>query len=106
MEKQLEDSLVDRFTLAGFVESCRLLEEGIASMKDIDLGLRAGAGYSQGPFAWADGVGLDVILEKLETLEKEFGPRFKPPAMLRDLIARGNLGQKTGRGFYEYGGAA
>lgn len=105
MDRQLEDRLVDRFTLAGLVESCRLLEEGIASMKDIDLGLRAGAGYAQGPFAWADAVGLDVVLEKLEALEKEYGPRFTPPAVLRDLVARGHLGQKTGRGFYEYSGA-
>ncbi len=95
-------ALVDRFTLKALVESCLVLEEGIASMKDIDLGMMAGAGVIPPPFARADQMGLDEVLQKLERAESEWGENFTPPTILRRLVAQGRLGVKTGQGFFPY----
>ncbi|HZU40593.1 MAG TPA: enoyl-CoA hydratase-related protein [Solirubrobacteraceae bacterium] len=96
------ERLVERFTLKALVESCLVLEEGIASMKDIDLGMMAGAGIIPPPFARADQIGLDAVLERLERAEREWGESFAPPAILRRLVAQGRLGVKTGQGFFPY----
>jgi enoyl-CoA hydratase/3-hydroxyacyl-CoA dehydrogenase len=95
-------ALVDRFTLKALVESCLVLEEGIASMKDIDLGMMAGAGIMPPPFARADQIGLDELLTKLETASQEWGENYEPPTILRRLVAQGRLGVKTGQGFFPY----
>ncbi len=95
-------ALVDRFTLKALVESCLVLEEGVASMKDIDLGMMAGAGIIPPPFARADQIGLDEVLAKLETAAQTWGENFEPPATLRRLVAQGRLGVKTGQGFFPY----
>jgi enoyl-CoA hydratase / 3-hydroxyacyl-CoA dehydrogenase len=95
-------ALVDRFTLKAFVESCLVLEEGIASMREIDLGMMAGAGLIPPPFTRADQVGLDVVLGKLEQAVNEWGESFIPPSTLRRLVAQGRLGMKAGQGFYPY----
>jgi enoyl-CoA hydratase/3-hydroxyacyl-CoA dehydrogenase len=95
-------ALVDRFTLKALVESCLVLEEGVASMKDIDLGMMAGAGIIPPPFARADQLGLDEVLAKLERAEQEWGENFAPPTILRRLVAQGRLGVKTGQGFFPY----
>ena len=95
-------ALVDRFTLKALVESCLVLEEGVASMKDIDLGMMAGAGIIPPPFARADEIGLDEVLAKLERAAQEWGEHFEPPTILRRLVAQGRLGVKTGQGFFPY----
>jgi enoyl-CoA hydratase / 3-hydroxyacyl-CoA dehydrogenase len=95
-------ALVDRFTLKALVESCLVLEEGVASMKDIDLGMMAGAGIIPPPFARADQLGLDEVLAKLERAAHEWGEHFEPPTILRRLVAQGRLGVKTGQGFFAY----
>jgi enoyl-CoA hydratase / 3-hydroxyacyl-CoA dehydrogenase len=95
-------ALVDRFTLKALVEGCLVLEEGVASMKDIDLGMMAGAGIIPPPFARADQLGLDEVLAKLERAAQEWGPGFEPPTILRRLVAQGRLGVKTGQGFFPY----
>jgi enoyl-CoA hydratase/3-hydroxyacyl-CoA dehydrogenase len=95
-------ALVDRFTLKALVESCLVLEEGVASMKDIDLGMMAGAGIMPPPFARADQLGLDEVLAKLERAAQEWGENFEPPAIIRRLVAQGRLGVKTGQGFFPY----
>ncbi|HLJ02930.1 MAG TPA: enoyl-CoA hydratase-related protein [Solirubrobacteraceae bacterium] len=94
--------LVERFTLKALVESCLVLEEGVASMKDIDLGMMAGAGIIPPPFARADQTGLDVVLERLERAHAEWGESFEPPTVLRRLVAQGRLGTKAGQGFFPY----
>ena len=81
-------SLVDRFTLKALVESCLVLEEGLASMKDIDLGMMAGAGIIPPPFARADRLGLDEVLARLERAAVEWGEAFEPPLTLRRLVAQ------------------
>ena len=95
-------ALVDRFTLKALVESCLVLEEGISSMREIDLGMMAGAGILPGPFQRADQTGLDELLERLERAAAEWGESYSPPAILRRLVAQGRLGIKTGQGFYPY----
>jgi enoyl-CoA hydratase/3-hydroxyacyl-CoA dehydrogenase len=95
-------ALVDRFTLKALVESCLVLEEGIASMRDIDLGMMAGAGIMPPPFQRADQAGLDEILSKLEHAAREWSESFDPPPILRRLVAQGRLGVKSGQGFYPY----
>jgi enoyl-CoA hydratase / 3-hydroxyacyl-CoA dehydrogenase len=95
-------SVVDRFSLKAFVEACLVLEEGVASLKDIETGMMMGAGLLPGPFVRADAAGLDQILESLERAEREWGEGFAPPTILRRLVAQGRLGQKSGQGFFPY----
>jgi enoyl-CoA hydratase/3-hydroxyacyl-CoA dehydrogenase len=96
------EKLVERFTLKALVECCLVLEEGIATTKDIDLGMMAGAGIMPPPFARADQEGLDDVLAKLERASAEWGESFEPPAILRRLVAQGRLGVKSGQGFFPY----
>jgi enoyl-CoA hydratase/3-hydroxyacyl-CoA dehydrogenase len=101
------DELVELLTLKTFVEACLVLEEGVATHRDIDVGMMAGAGLDPRrgllpPFMKADGEGLDVVLERLENAAERHGRRFAPPAILRRLVAQGRLGQKSGQGFYPY----
>ena len=95
-------ALIDRFTLKALIEACLVLEEGVASMKDIDLGMMAGAGIIPPPFARADQIGLDEILAKLEHAAREWGENFEPPTILRRLVAQHRLGVKSGQGFFPY----
>jgi enoyl-CoA hydratase / 3-hydroxyacyl-CoA dehydrogenase len=101
------EDLGDLFTLKAFVEACLVLEEGVSTVREIDLGMMAGAGLDPRrglfpPFWKADLEGLDVWLEKLEGLEEKHGERFAPPRILKRLVAQGRLGLKSGQGFYAY----
>ena len=96
------ESLIERFGLKAFVESCLVLEEGVATLRDIDLAMMTGFGIVPGPFARADDRGLDETLAALERAEEEWGERFAPPLILRRLVAQGRLGKKTGQGFFPY----
>jgi enoyl-CoA hydratase/carnithine racemase len=98
----IDPKLADRFALKAFVESCLILEEGVAGVRDVDLGMMMGSGMIPGPFARADLRGLDDVLEALERAEQEWGEHFEPPAILRRLVAQGRLGAKSGQGFYPY----
>src|SRR5919197_4065194 len=100
--EQTTSTLVERFSLKALVECCLVLEEGVAGIKDIDIGMMAGAGILPGPFARADEMGLDVALEALERAQSEWGEWFEPPLILRRLVAQGRLGKKTGQGFFPY----
>jgi enoyl-CoA hydratase / 3-hydroxyacyl-CoA dehydrogenase len=95
-------SIVDRMGLKTLVESCLVLEEGVASAKDIEIGMMMGAGVLPGPFTRADEAGLDTVLEQLEGAQREWGEAFEPPTILRRLVAQGRLGKKTGQGFFPY----
>ena len=96
--------LVNRILTPILIESIRALDENVASQRDIDLAMRAGAGFPMGVFELADMVGLDVALETAETMHRETGdPRYAPPPRLRRMVEAGLLGRKSGRGFYEYG---
>jgi enoyl-CoA hydratase/3-hydroxyacyl-CoA dehydrogenase len=96
------DELTQRFVLKALVEACLVLDEGIATIRDIDLGMMAGAGLIPPPFARADQAGLDEVLAALERAAEEWGERFAPPLILRRLVAQGRLGTKSGQGFFAY----
>jgi enoyl-CoA hydratase/carnithine racemase len=98
----IDERVADRFQLKALVEACLVLEEGIAGVRDIDLGLMMGTGMIPGPFARADFRGLDDVLAALEQAAEEWGEGFEPPLVLRRLVAQGRLGAKTGQGFYPY----
>jgi enoyl-CoA hydratase / 3-hydroxyacyl-CoA dehydrogenase len=95
-------ALVERFTLKAFVEACLVLEEGVATIRDIDLAMMTGFGIIPPPFARADATGLDEVLGALERAQAEYGDAFEPPLILRRLVAQGRLGQKSGQGFFPY----
>src|SRR5436853_6741846 len=95
-------SVVDRFTLKALVESCLVVEEGLTSTREADLGMMAGAGIIPPPLARADQIGLDEALAKLERAAAEWGEGFEPPLILRRLVAQGRLGVKSGQGFFPY----
>jgi enoyl-CoA hydratase / 3-hydroxyacyl-CoA dehydrogenase len=99
---QATGTVVERFSLKALVEACLVLEEGVASLKDIETGMMMGAGILPGPFARADAAGLDQMVEALERAEREWGEGFAPPTILRRLVAQGRLGQKAGQGFFPY----
>ena len=101
-QPQLDERIAERFTLKAIVEACLVLEEGIAGVREIDLGLMLGTGMVPGPFARADFRGLDDVLAALERAEQEWGEHFAPPLILRRLVAQGRLGAKSGQGFYPY----
>ena len=99
--------LLELLQLMTFVEACLVLEEGVATHRDIDFGMMAGAGMDPRrgilpPFMAADAAGLDTLLERLEAAAEKHGERFTPPVVLRRLVAQGRLGSKTGQGFYPY----
>lgn len=83
-------------------EAMRMLETGVASAADIDKGMELGYRHPMGPLKLTDLVGLDVRLAIAEHLAREIGPRFAPPQILRDKVARGELGKKSGKGFYDW----
>ncbi|CAL9640835.1 3-hydroxybutyryl-CoA dehydrogenase [Actinosynnema sp. ALI-1.44] len=91
-----------RLGVAVGMEAIRMLEEGVAGAEDIDTGMRLGYGWPMGPLKLTDLVGLDVRLAIAEHLAAELGPRFEPPALLREKVARGELGRKTGQGFFTW----
>lgn len=86
------------------LEAIRMVEEGVASAEDIDKAMVLGYGFPMGPLRLTDLVGLDVRLSIAEYLSEHLalGAHFRPPALLREMVAAGRLGKKSGRGFYEW----
>jgi len=95
--------IVNRILMPFLAEAMRAFEEGLGTADDIDTGARVGLNHPMGPLELADFIGLDVCLGVMEVLYEGFGQaHFAPPKVLRDLVAAGHLGQKTGRGFHRY----
>jgi 3-hydroxybutyryl-CoA dehydrogenase len=84
------------------IEAMRMLEEGVATASDIDTAMVLGYRHPVGPLRLTDMVGLDVRLGIAEYLASELGERFEPPGILRDKVAAGKLGRKTGEGFFTW----
>jgi 3-hydroxybutyryl-CoA dehydrogenase len=91
-----------RLGVAIALEAMRMLDDGVASAADIDTAMTLGYRHPVGPLKTTDIVGLDVRLAIAEHLERELGPRFAPPKVLRDKVAAGEPGRKTGLGFYRW----
>ena len=84
------------------IEAIRMVEEGVAAPQDIDRAMSLGYRHPMGPLMLGDLVGLDVRLKIAEHLESVYGERFSPPALLRTMVERGDIGKKSGRGFYDW----
>lgn len=91
-----------RLGVAIGLEAIRMLEENVATAEDIDQAMELGYNHPMGPLRLTDLVGLDVRLGIAEYLAATLGPRFEPPQLLRDLVAAGKLGKKSGEGFYRW----
>jgi 3-hydroxybutyryl-CoA dehydrogenase len=91
-----------RLGLAIGLEAIRMVEENVASVADIDRGMTLGYKLPVGPLELTDRVGLDVRLAMAEHLNETLGERFRPPELLRQMVADGQLGRKSGRGFYRW----
>ena len=92
----------NRILMPWINEGIRAFDEGVATKADIDRGMKLGTNVPMGPLELADHIGLDICLDATETLHEELGDRYKPAYLLRRKVAAGDLGKKTGRGFYEY----
>lgn len=84
------------------IEAIRMLEEGVGTAQDIDNAMVLGYGHASGPLKTTDLVGLDVRLDIASYLAQELGERFAPPQLMVDMVQRGELGQKSGKGFYDW----
>ncbi len=95
--------IVNRILMPFLAEAMRAVEEGLGTADDIDTGARIGLNHTMGPLELADFIGLDVCLGVMRVLEEGLeGEHFAPPRVLVDLVAAGQLGQKTGSGFHTY----
>lgn len=96
--------IVNRLLVPYLIEAIRLHEAGVASTKDIDTAMKLGAGYPMGPFELLDYVGLDTVKFILDAWHKSHPnePLFAPSKSLNELVEQGNLGKKSGKGFYSY----
>jgi 3-hydroxybutyryl-CoA dehydrogenase len=92
----------NRILMPWINEGVRAYDEGVATKADIDRGMKLGTNVPMGPLELADHIGLDVCLHATETLHEELGDRYTPAYLLKRKVEAGDLGKKTGRGFYEY----
>jgi 3-hydroxybutyryl-CoA dehydrogenase len=95
--------MVNRLLIPFLNEACFALQEGLGSAEDIDTAAKLGLNHPMGPFELADLIGLDTVLYIAEVLHREFGDdKYRPPTILRNHVAAGWLGRKSGHGFYRY----
>jgi len=94
--------VTNRILMPWINEGIRAFDEGVATKEDIDTGMKLGTNVPMGPLELADHIGLDVCLHASETLHEELGDRYKPAYLLKRTVDAGDLGKKTGEGFYEY----
>ncbi len=95
--------VVNRILVPMINEAIQVLGEGLASAEDIDNGMKLGCNHPIGPLALADMIGLDTLLAIMQVFYADFAdPKYRPAALLKEMVAAGRLGRKSGRGFYSY----
>lgn len=101
--KDTSGFVVNRLLVPYMLDAIRCLEQGLASMEDIDTAMTLGTGYPMGPFVLCDFVGIDTLYYIAEIMFEEFRePRFAPPPLLKRMVTLGYYGRKTKKGFYDY----
>jgi len=103
--KDTQGFITSRLIVMLMIEAARIVDEGIASIEDVNTACRLGFGHAQGPLDTADLSGLDTVAHVSAGLTEHYGDRFRAPQNLRALVAAGHYGRKTGRGFSVYGDA-
>jgi 3-hydroxybutyryl-CoA dehydrogenase len=94
--------VTNRILMPWINEGIRAFDEGVATKEDIDKGMKLGTNTPMGPLELADHIGLDICYDASKTLHEELGDRYKPAYLLKRKVDAGDLGKKTGQGFYEY----
>lgn len=103
LAKDTPGFVVNRLLVPYLLYAIRVYEQGLASLEDIDEGMKLGCGYPMGPFTLLDFVGLDTTYYIAEIMFEEFkDPMFAPPPLLKRMVLAGHYGRKSGKGFYEY----
>ncbi|MDE3101650.1 MAG: 3-hydroxyacyl-CoA dehydrogenase family protein, partial [Chloroflexota bacterium] len=103
VSKDVAGFIVNRLLVPYMLDAIRVLEQGIASVEDIDTAVKNGLRHPMGPFELLDYTGLDIAYHVGNVFFEEFKePRMAPPPLLKRMVAAGRLGKKTGRGFYEW----
>ena len=107
LSRDISGFIVNRVLMPMLNEACFALYEGIGSVDDLDTAIHLGLNHPMGPFALMDLIGLDTALAILEVLHRDLGdPKYRPCPLLRQYVAAGWLGRKSGRGFHRYGETA
>lgn len=95
--------IVNRLLNALFVEAARIVEEGVGTIQDVDIGAKLGLGHPMGPFELVDYLdGIPLLVHICEYMETELGPRFKVPVWVKNYVRAGRTGRSSGRGFFNY----
>ncbi|WP_335999123.1 3-hydroxyacyl-CoA dehydrogenase family protein [Halorientalis halophila] len=94
--------VTNRVLMPWIAEGIRAFDEGVADKADMDRGMKLGTNVPMGPLELADHIGLDICLDAMETLHVELGDRYQPPYLLKRKVEAGDLGKKSGKGFYDY----
>lgn len=103
VKKDSPGFIVNRIMIPQFIEAIKVLEEGIASVEDIDKAMKYGLNHPMGAFELQDYAGVDIGYYVMEYFAKEFGEsRWTPPTTLKNLVRAGRIGRKVGKGYYDY----
>lgn len=102
VKKDTPGFIVNRLMLPQVREAIKLVEEGVASFEDIDVAMKLGLNHPMGPFTLQDFTGVDIFYLAMDYLSKEMGEAYAPPLLLKRMVQAGNIGKKSGRGWYDY----
>lgn len=103
VQKDQPGFIVNRVLMPFLAEACRVVEEGVATIEDVDTAVKLGLNHPMGPFTLLDFTGVDVCYFVMDYFYREFGDSaYKPPLILKQLVRAGRMGRKSGAGFYNY----